>query len=668
MIHKPAPFAGPLLRLERFAASIARSIFRLARSTASIARSIFGFARSSGAPVAGALVSALFAFALLPGGVSGLIRAEGSSGGTNPPLPGKPGSDPTLKADAPADASADASTATVIPNPSFEVVALAQEALKSYSDFFPAKTYALGILDIDSTLAVFQKSAITSFVSDQKGYLSRLEKIKADSLTDEARVERDALRAHLRTTIWNLETAAVPAHDPDFYIDESVGAIQRLLDREEMSPLTRATFLRNRLLRFGIMFDAARSNLESCSRVDILHALTRLRSARQLFAESLPVELHRGGTLSGIRGGQETVAAWKACTDFADWLKKERLPQARPSAPLGEKAWRNWMAVREDTSVDPAAVVAAASADMARLKDELKIAAAAVAKGKSPAEIIADMSTERLGYDIVATRGEKSIGELYRWMRNNKPVELPSEEPVFVRQTPPFRRREAPARGDFPGAFMQVSEDSYLEVAAPDPDWPEPILYAWMAAYARPFLPLAVMREIYPGRHTLWLFMKATPIRTCKFGFFPTMDEGWGLYAEELAVRLGFGSDDPKLKVGMLADMIRADARVSASVRLHTMGIPPAEVAAWLASEAYWPKLVAMDETAKLLADPTASDAGFGRLALIALRDDVKKLKGSAFVAQAFHMRLLSYGQAPIAALRRIFLPGSAAPLVGPSK
>jgi len=92
------------------------------------------------------------------------------------------------------------------------------------------------------------------------------------------------------------------------------------------------------------------------------------------------------------------------------------------------------------------------------------------------------------------------------------------------------------------------------------------------------------------------------------------------------------------------------------------------EATAWLAREGYWPRDVASIEVARLLADPDAAAPALGRLELLALRDDVAKMKGKAFNAREFHVRLLSLGVAPVSALRQVLFPGSGAALLGAAK
>ena len=144
------------------------------------------------------------------------------------------------------------------------------------------------------------------------------------------------------------------------------------------------------------------------------------------------------------------------------------------------------------------------------------------------------------------------------------------------------------------------------------------------------------------------------------------MDGGWALYAEELALRGGYASTNAKVRIAMLVDLIRADARLIASVRIHTKQMPRDAAIEMLRTKGYWSRAEAAEEADRALVDHDAAAPALGRLAILALRDDFKKARGASFSEREFHDRLTSFGSAPISALRRIMVPGGVS-LLGPA-
>ena len=551
--------------------------------------------------------------------------------------------------------------------PNEPVLAISREALQAYARVFPGKASQIGIAGpLNRSLGDYKKPAIAAFVQRCKDDLARLDKVPGGGLDDDGRVELAALRAHLRSMIFLLETRAVPAHDPNFYVDESAGALQVLLDRDMDSRIDRTLMLVARMRAFPEFFRVARENLESCPKPLALRAVSRLRAFALVFSDRMAAEMWNTMEPSATKKNTETAAsALKEIIAFAEWLEKERVPGAGEPEPLGAKGWPEWARSREDSDLDPAAVAAAATADMNALKGALRKAAAKVAKDKDPAAVLSEIASDRLDPALAREVAERQIGDVWRWAAREGPIEIaPEQEIIQVRETPGFRRRDFPIRTNLAGSFVENGKEAYLEIAPPDPGWPMSAMLAWEGAYGRKFLPLSLMRETYPGRFTAWKYMGSSKNLTCRVIAAPTIEEGWALYAEEASVRGGFGADDPKLFVAMLADVIRADARLIASVRLHALGAPAKEVSSWLAREAYWSQGEANYETSKLLSDPDRCCAALGRLEIIALRDRLQSKQGKTFSPRVFHARLLGFGSAPISASWRALAGGAPPPLL----
>lgn len=555
-------------------------------------------------------------------------------------------------------------------DPDQAIIELSAEALEAYVTFFPARSTRIGVKSYDAFLGDYRKASIDAFLGSCKGYLVRADKLNTAGFTEGGRVERDALRIHLRSMIRAIESLSVPTRDPNFYVDESAGAIQEIIDRDEESALKKIDHLLARLSIFPKFFTVARQNIEACPRPLLLRAIARMRASAPLFQKTVVESIRQSGhPAAATTGTAAATGSWKQIEEFAGWLEKERLPRATAPAPVGDKGWREWLSAREDTALSPAQVLAAAQADLARLKDELKTVVSKAFPGKTPAQAVAEVSQDRFEPSEARAAAETTIGELWGWMVQARLMEPPSDEmPIEVREAPAFRRRDAPLKADLPGGYADLKAPAFLEIAAPNPDWPAPILTSWLSEYGHAFLPVSLAREVYPGRFLAWQGSRKAKIRTCRAVVFPTAREGWNLYAEELAVREGFQKGDSRVKIAMLTDLIRADARLAAGVRLHTLQLANAEAASWLAQEGFWPREVAAYEVERLLLDLDAGAPALGRLALLALRDDVKKSKGASFSPREFHDRLLSFGSAPVSAVRKVMLPGDARSLLSAPK
>lgn len=559
---------------------------------------------------------------------------------------------------------------TTVKGPDEAVSSFAIEVLETYVTFFPARSTRIGVRTFDSALADYRKTSVGSFVGSNKGYQLALEKIPTAGLTEKGRIELESLRVHLRSVLRAVDILGAPQNDPNFYVDESVGAISESFERDESKPMEKAAHLLARLSIVPKFLELARQNLATCPRPDVRRAIIRLRGSAPLFAVQVPALFSESGhPVAGKTGPQVAGAAWKAVSGFADWLEKEKLAAAPEAAPLGEAGWHAWLLSREDMDLDPARALAVAESDLAKLEEELRGECSRLAPGKTPAVLVGEIAAERYEPDAARRDAEgKILPGLWEWMIHERPLTPPSAQVIEVRETPAFRRRDATLRADFPGGYALKDAQAYLEIGAPDPDWPTARMLSWISGYGRSFIRGALAREVYPGRFVAWQKARMATTRTNRTLDFPIMTGGWGLYAEELALRRGYASDLAKVRIAMLVDLIRADLRLIACVRIHAKQMPRADAAEWLRNKGYWSRPEAVEEAERVLVDPDAAASALGRLAILALREDVKKAKGAAFVDRVFHDTLTAYGAAPISALRRAMLAQGAGALLGPAK
>jgi len=552
--------------------------------------------------------------------------------------------------------------------PDDPIIRFSAEVFEAWVTFLPGHSTELGLATSDKSLGDYRRKSVEALIGSYKGYLERLDKIPAAEFTERGIVERETLRMHLKSAIWWLESYGAPWRDPNFYVDESIGAIQAILDGAFPVPLRRAEAALARMSLLRVYFSVARQNLETCPKPLVRRAVMRLRGSAPLFERAVPAMLRSSGhPMAQASEAGPGAAALKEALAFADWLEKEKLPKGPDTVTLGERGWASWLAAREETDLTPAQVLAAAEGDLAKLKSELATAAAKSGDTPIPA-IVEGMTAELQAPDEARRASAQTANQLWDWVVRQKPLDPPSDDVILVREAPAYRRRDAAVRTFLPGPYAGKEQVAFVEIAAPDPDWPAPVVNGWLSSYGRALLPISLMREVYPGRFTAWQKMTESRIRACKAVEYPTMNEGWPLYAVDLTTLGGFGADAGRTRMAGLVGLIRADARLIAAIRIHAQGLPPADAAAWLSREGFWSRDEAAFEVEQLLADPDAPAAALGRLAIIALREDVKKAKGPSFSAREFHERLLVHGYAPVSVLRRAAFAGVAGPLVAAPK
>ncbi len=132
---------------------------------------------------------------------------------------------------------------------------------------------------------------------------------------------------------------------------------------------------------------------------------------------------------------------------------------------------------------------------------------------------------------------------------------------------------------------------------------------------------------------------------------FTAYGEGWGLYAERLAVEMGLYSDDIAL-LGMLsADSLRA-ARLVVDTGMHAKGWSREQAVRYMQEHTPVMQVEIESEIDRYIADPGQALAYMvGRLEILRIRADAQQRLGADFDIRAFHDTVLSGGSLPLSTL-----------------
>ena len=215
--------------------------------------------------------------------------------------------------------------------------------------------------------------------------------------------------------------------------------------------------------------------------------------------------------------------------------------------------------------------------------------------------------------------------------------DLRPKAPVQVLREPPFTEKNAAAHYSAPAP--DGSRPGTVWIPLPGPDYR--ILEMRTLAY----------HEGVPGHHfqiALQQELPEIPVfrRKRVFGGLSAFAEGWGLYAEQLAVEAGWYSGDAKGRLGQLSDELFRARRLVVDTGLHAQhwtrqqaidyGIPPAEV------ERY------------VVMPGQACAYKIGELEILAQRAKAQAALGSRFSMKKFHNLLLRTGTVPLAVLGQV--------------
>lgn len=217
--------------------------------------------------------------------------------------------------------------------------------------------------------------------------------------------------------------------------------------------------------------------------------------------------------------------------------------------------------------------------------------------------------------------------------------------PVEVRRVPPLTERVASA---------------YYTV--PPPDGSRPGIF-WVPLPGNVFFYGARMRslayhEAVPGHHfqlALQQEQRDLPRFRARrtFGGISAHSEGWGLYAERLAVEQGWYEGDPAGKLGAIGSELFRARRLVVDTGLHTQGWTREQAIAYGISAA---------EVERYITNPgQACSYMIGMLRILEIRERARAALGPVFSLPDFHDIVLTTGSVPLAVLEQVVADWTAA-------
>lgn len=162
-----------------------------------------------------------------------------------------------------------------------------------------------------------------------------------------------------------------------------------------------------------------------------------------------------------------------------------------------------------------------------------------------------------------------------------------------------------------------------------------------------------IYHETLPGHHAQFEYIRKLSLPDFrKAAWFNCYIEGWALYVEDLAAELGLYTTNNQ-KIGKLNQELFRAARLVVDTGLHYFGWSKEMATSYLSDNAYLSRDKAKNEIERYIEYPAqALSYATGKLHLLALRDEYKKVEGHKFNMKLFHHRVLKHGAVPMNVLK----------------
>ena len=294
--------------------------------------------------------------------------------------------------------------------------------------------------------------------------------------------------------------------------------------------------------------------------------------------------------------------------------------------------------------------------DLHRNQEALKKVAREIDPKRSVLEVVADLQNQHPAPDQLLQAFHDTFSGLTHFIEEKKIVTIPPGQAPILEPTPPFERATTEASMDTPGTYETRDRKAFFNVTTPDPTWDAKRTEEWMKTFNNSMIPGTAIHEVYPGHFVQFLWIGNNPSKIRKLTFSGTNAEGWAHYCEQMMLDEGYGNGDPKLRLGQLDDALLRDSRYIVGIKLHTGNMTLDEARKFFVEDGYQTPAVADVETKRGTSDPTYLMYTLGKLQILKLRQDYRKMRGNDFSLMEFHNKFMEQGGVPLKIIRKAML------------
>ena len=552
------------------------------------------------------------------------------------------------------------------------VARIADEYLRGYYAFNPSEATAAGLHEYDPRLETRSAEAVAAEARRLKGALAAMGRVRASALSDESRYDLLWMQSHARAQLLELEDVRMWQRDPNLYNRLAASGVDNILKRNYAPVERRLDALLAREREVPRLLAEARANLSNPPRIYTETAVRQTEGGAEFFARVVPQMFERAGAgrLPAARRAEFAAAndaVVRSLREFADWLRRDLLPRSNGDFAIGAENYRRKLLYEEmvDTPLD--ALVRDGERELRRTQDAMREVASEIAPGRDVREVLRALGREHPSAEGLVGDTRAELDRIRAFVRAQNILTPPQGESLTIEETPEYARSTSFASLDGPGPFERAAAESYFYVTPPDPEWDARRREEHLSFYNRYSLPVVAVHEVAPGHYYQLLASRRSPSRVRSALGSASFVEGWAHYCEQMILDEGFGGGNPRLRLAQLHAAATRLCRYLAGLRLHTAGMSYEQAVELFEREGYMERTNAEREARRGTLDPTYLVYTLGKMEIVRLREDYRRLRGDSFRLGEFHDRLLSHGQPPVKILRLALLGDATRPPAEPA-
>ncbi|HTP40367.1 MAG TPA: DUF885 domain-containing protein [Steroidobacteraceae bacterium] len=436
---------------------------------------------------------------------------------------------------------------------------------------------------LDAELDDLSAAGVAKLVRFNHDILRRVAALDTSRLDAEQRADLAILSNGAGLTLFDYEHRQIHRHNPTTYVELVGNALYTPYVLEYAARPVRYRQIIARLKQVPELVKQGEANL-----VDSPAVWNRVAQEENDGNIELIDTTLRAAVPAELKGDYQAAAtaAIAALRGFNDWLKNS-LSQHVSDWRLGKDDYRQRCAYVLATDLGPDQLLAAAEADLQKMRAEL----ARLAAPRTPEEALADVASHhpsRAGYMDAARR---DLATATAFVKAKNLLTLPTGGTLSVIETPVFMRGSYGVGGFNPAPALEPRLGAFYWVTPIPADWPQARVDSKLREYNDFGMQHLTVHEAMPGH---WVQAEVAneiqPLRRRLlrniWGNGPYV-EGWAVYTQQMMTDQGYLNGDVAMRITLLKQLLRATANTILDIRLQTLGMTDQQALDLMIDETY---------------------------------------------------------------------------------
>jgi uncharacterized protein (DUF885 family) len=527
----------------------------------------------------------------------------------------------------------------------YESLALAP-ATATFAGYHVHKGVRLDVLWDD-----YSKAGIERSRSFNAGLSRRLDALQGTAIDAERQADLDIVRDSVGLNLLEFDHIQDYRHNPTGYVELIGNGLYNLYVLNSAPEAERFGYIIKRLQRLPVLIAQARTNL-----IDAPEVWNRVAREENDGNIELIDKTLRAAVPASLKSAYAAAAApaLKSLQDFNSYLA-DTLSKKTSDWRLGADNYRQKCGYYLHTGKNPAQLLAVAEADLAATRAEL----AKVAAPRSPQEALAEVASQHATPATYMDEVRQTLAQSTAFVKQKDLLTLADNSNLAVIDTPVFMRGVYAVGGFNAAPALEPQLGAYYWVTPIPGDWPQARIDSKLREYNHFTLHQLTVHEAMPGHYVQAEYANrieplARRVLRNIWGNNAYI-EGWAVYAQQMMTDEGYLDHDPRMRLALLKQMLRAEANTILDIRLQTMGMTDSQALDLMMQQTYQER---EEATAKLqraqlsscqLAVYYAGSQGWNEV-----RAHFRARHPQDYSLKKFHEAALNEGAVPLATLDRL--------------